>query len=155
MGFVLFRMDIRPSSVELELCCSGLHIGFIVGNGFLMCENKSLVLEDGFVLSFQMSDEPKQCRERSENSFVVHPTKLFPLLFPRFPKKLGLSLNKGYLMLFISIVCVSFRVASVTLSVIVPAVFVLRTTTTSCPPKSFICGWVNGSSDVASPLHAA
>ncbi len=35
-----------------------------------------------------------------------------------------------------------------------PFCLLLCTMTTSLPEKSFICGWVNGSSDVASPLQA-
>lgn len=54
-----------------------------------------------------------------------------------------------------SIVFWSLRFLSVTFSVMMPGVFVLRTTTTSRPANSFICVPLNGSSDVASPLQAA
>ena len=45
------------------------------------------------------------------------------------------------------------RLASFTVRVRFPGILLACTTTTSWPLKSFICGSVNGSSDVASPLH--
>ena len=48
-----------------------------------------------------------------------------------------------------------FLVLSFTVSVSTPACLALRTTTTSCPLKSFIVGCLNDSSEVASPLHTA
>ena len=58
-----------------------------------------------------------------------------------------------FVLMFIYFEILSFL--SVTFSVNVPASLVLLTTATTFPLNSFICGCVNGSSDVASPLHAA
>ena len=49
----------------------------------------------------------------------------------------------------------SFLCLSLIFTLMSPAIFLLLTTSTSCPLNSFISGCVKGWSEVASPLHAA